>query len=197
MIFIRGVKFSANQYRTRVRKDARGYFIVHPIRSRSMFYCKFLALVSVYCYLCFATSTPSGTAAAVFRSRVIIPMTAFSMVGLLCASWSAADGWDNNANTTTEALDLRIASALSLLEKSSRVEEHEASAIGTRGEAELLDITEGYPWYAPAQFYLGLMSQTRGDFELAVDFYSAALRAGCRWCMSFSERAARRVWGDE
>lgn len=162
----------------RVRKYARSYIMLHPTRSSSVLCCSLLpALGAVYCYLCVATSTLPATEAAVFRSRVIVPMTVVSVAELLCTSWPAADGWDS-ADPTTEALDLMVTSALSLFDRSSRVE-HEASAASARGEAELLDIAEGYHWYAPAHFYLGLMSQTRGELELAVDYYSAALRAGC------------------
>lgn len=73
-----------------------------------------------------------------------------------------------NAETMTSNLDLRVSSALELFERS------EAAA----GEAALLDIAEGYPSYAPAQFFLGLVSHKRGELEPAIEFYAGTLRAG-------------------
>lgn len=68
---------------------------------------------------------------------------------------------------TTYALDLRVDASLRLLGTSDPA-----------GETELKDIAQRHPSYARAPFYLGLMSQTRGEPEIAVGFYAAALRAG-------------------
>lgn len=52
------------------------------------------------------------------------------------------------------------------------------SADPTAGEAELRDVATRFPTYAQAPFYLGLISQSRGEQKVAIGFYSAALRAG-------------------
>lgn len=66
------------------------------------------------------------------------------------------------------ALDRRVDAARRLFEGSDP----------TTGEAELRGMAERYPSYAQAPFYLGLLSQTRGDPEAAMSFYVATLRAG-------------------
>lgn len=75
-----------------------------------------------------------------------------------------------------EALDSRVDAALRLFETSDP----------TAGEAELKDIAEWYPSYAKAPFYLGLLSQSRGEPETAVGFYAAAVRAGSALVVVFS-----------
>lgn len=65
-------------------------------------------------------------------------------------------------------LDRRIDVALQLFERLD----------STAGEAELREIAAQYPSYAPALFYLGLLSQRRNESEAAVGYYAAALRAG-------------------
>lgn len=66
------------------------------------------------------------------------------------------------------ALDRRISVALQLFES------HDPMA----GEAELREMAEQYPSYAPPSFYLGLLSQSRQEAAMAIVFYAAALRAG-------------------
>lgn len=66
------------------------------------------------------------------------------------------------------ALDRRISAALQLFERRDQ----------TAGEAELREMAEQHPSYAPPSFYLGLLSQRRQETEMAVEFYAAALRAG-------------------
>lgn len=68
---------------------------------------------------------------------------------------------------TTHTLDLRVDASLRLF-----------GASDPAGETELKDIAQRHPSYARAPFYLGLMSQNRGEPEVAVGFYAAALRAG-------------------
>lgn len=72
------------------------------------------------------------------------------------------------------ALDQRIRAALKLFEGWDP----------TAGEAELREMAELYPLYAPASFFLGLLSQKRNEPELAVGFYAAALQAG-KCCCNF------------
>ncbi|CAM9226433.1 unnamed protein product [Hapterophycus canaliculatus] len=71
------------------------------------------------------------------------------------------------AKPDVEALDRRITVVLQLLVN--------ADPIGA--ESELRDMAELYPSYAPASFFLGLLSQRRDEPETAVGFYAAALRA--------------------
>lgn len=66
------------------------------------------------------------------------------------------------------ALDRKISAALQLFEKRDP----------TAGEAELREMAEQYPSFAPPSFYLGLLSQGRQETEIAVRFYAAALYAG-------------------
>lgn len=66
------------------------------------------------------------------------------------------------------ALDQRIGGALQLFERLD----------SAAGEAELREIAEQYPFYAPASFYLGLLSQSRQEEEEAIGFYAATLHAG-------------------
>lgn len=71
------------------------------------------------------------------------------------------------------ALDRRVDAARRLLEGSDPIV----------GEEELRGMAEQYPSYAQAPFYLGLLSQTRGDPEVAMRFYTATLRAGKARCL--------------
>ncbi|CAN0203505.1 unnamed protein product, partial [Ectocarpus fasciculatus] len=71
------------------------------------------------------------------------------------------------ASMDVRALDQRTKAALQLFERSDPAE----------GEAELMDMAEKYPSYAPPFFYLGLLSQGRNEQEMAVSLYAAALRA--------------------
>lgn len=66
------------------------------------------------------------------------------------------------------ALDQRISAALQLFERWDPA----------AGEAELREMATQYPSYAPASFYMGLLSQKRHEPEMAVGFYAAALHAG-------------------
>lgn len=68
------------------------------------------------------------------------------------------------------ALDQRTKAALQLFQGSDPAE----------GEAELRDMAEKHPSYAPPFFYLGLLSQRRHDQEMAVSLYAAALHAGTK-----------------
>lgn len=84
---------------------------------------------------------------------------------------------DAETSTDLGALDQRVNAALRLFEKSDPM----------AGEAELKDMAERYPSYAPAHFYLGLVSQKRGDPETAIGFYAAAFRAGGLLFVAYDE----------
>lgn len=118
-------------------------------------------------------------------SRSRISVIATIAVRLTRGSLPAVHG-QRQAETTqtlTENLDLRVASALSLFERGHGQDLNKAEPdAAVNGEAELLEIAEVYPLYAPAQFYLGLISQTRGELEIAVAYYAATLRAGDGGC---------------
>lgn len=72
------------------------------------------------------------------------------------------------AKNVEESLQLKVANALELLEKRDDVE----------GEIALKTVAAEHRSYAPAQFYLGLLSQMRGELITAVEYYAATLRAG-------------------
>lgn len=154
-----------------------------PGRSRSMLYYCYCALQSraaSWCYYLIYSIVSTILPATVAS---LLPIEAVPAVGiLLCASsWpvAAAASAQATSDMTMGALEKRVSSALALIDISStRLQENEAAAISAGAETELLTITKGYPWYAPVHFYLGLISQTRGELELAVEHYSAALRAG-------------------
>lgn len=81
----------------------------------------------------------------------------------------------SEASMDVEALDQRISAALQLFERLDP----------TAGEAELREMAEHYPSYAPALFYLGLLSQKKGVPEVAAEFYAAALHAGICCCSNW------------
>lgn len=66
------------------------------------------------------------------------------------------------------SLDRRTSAALRLFERQD----------ATAGEAELREMAEQYPSYAPPSFYLGLLSQGRQEDEMSIRYYAAALHAG-------------------
>lgn len=74
----------------------------------------------------------------------------------------------SEASMDVRALDQRISSALELFERGDPA----------AGEAELRDMATQNPSYAPASFYMGLLSQKRHEPQMAVGFYAAALHAG-------------------
>ncbi|CAM9712143.1 unnamed protein product, partial [Ectocarpus sp. 13 AM-2016] len=83
------------------------------------------------------------------------------------ASFVSAEDLFFEESMDVRALDQRTKAALQLFERSDPAE----------GEAELRDMAEKHPSYAPSFFYLGLLSQRRHDQEMAVSLYAAALRA--------------------
>lgn len=64
--------------------------------------------------------------------------------------------------------DRRVDVALRLFEKSDPA----------AGEAELRQVAQEYPACARAHFYLGVLSQNRGDSERAVELYAKVLHEG-------------------
>lgn len=72
------------------------------------------------------------------------------------------------AKNAEESLQLKVANALELLGKRDCIE----------GEIALKTVVAEHRSYAPAQFYLGLLSQMRGELTTAVEYYAATLRAG-------------------
>ncbi|CAM9596349.1 unnamed protein product [Ectocarpus sp. 4 AP-2014] len=83
------------------------------------------------------------------------------------ASFVSAEDLLFEGSMDVRALGQRTKAALQLFERSDPAE----------GEAELRDMAEKHPSYAPPFFYLGLLSQRRHDQEMAVSLYAAALRA--------------------
>lgn len=72
------------------------------------------------------------------------------------------------ARVAVDESDRRVDVALRLFEKSDPA----------AGEAELRQVAQEYPACAQAHFYLGVLSQNRGESERAVGFYVKALHAG-------------------
>lgn len=110
---------------------------------------------------------------SISSAAVWIPCSsaALAICCVLVVVASAALAIDTSVDT--EALDRRVDAVLRLFE---------ASALAS-GEAELRDMADQYPSYARAPFYLGLLSQSRSEPEIAVGYYAAALSAGIAPCL--------------
>lgn len=111
---------------------------------------------------------PTGTGGSDLRCCALAAVCMFLLSHCVAAIPIVRAMVVRETNVDVGALDQRISAALLLFEEQDP----------TAREAELREMAEQYPSYAPPWFYLGLLSQRRQEAEMAVEFYAAALRAG-------------------
>lgn len=135
---------------------------------------------------------------AIFQDRVLVQPNGTGGLYLRCCAFAAACMFllshciaaipmvhamvAHERNMDLIDLDRRTSAALQLFERQDP----------TAGEAELREMAQHYPSYAPPSFYLGLLSQKKQETETAVEFYVAALHAGTSLaaCVGVEEHVA-------
>lgn len=106
------------------------------------------------------------------KHRIYVVFTLLSSVHQNATHLVLAKPNDSERAAVVES-DRRVDVALRLFEKSDPA----------AGEAELRQVAQEYPACARAHFYLGVLSQNRGESERAVELYVKVLHAGD--CSSF------------